>query len=154
MASIFGLGGDDIPLGAAPFGKYDQRPTYQQEQPPTPVTSEDVRPRIASTMPATQQLPYQPSSISQGPPSYASYESRHSSYMDRLWSHKRDISKLLLLALTVSVALAIHGVGKFLLKTYLTAHELTFNQEVMLRSAYPLVILFFVWNLKVSMSSK
>ena len=84
-----------------------------------------------------------------GPPVY---ENR--SYTDRLWSHKRDISKLLLLALTVTVALAIHGVGKFVVKQYLEAHDFTFNQEVMLRIAYPLVVLFFVWNLKVSISNK
>lgn len=157
MASIYGL--EDMPFGAAPFGKYEQRypdpsPLSVPQSPNQPsVRSDDIRPKIASTMPPTQQLPNLP--VAPYPQAGAApYEVRPVSYYDRLMNHKRDLIKLLLLALVVTVALAFHSVGKFLVKHYLSSHELSFNQELLVRIAYPCIVIFVVWNFKASTSSK
>jgi hypothetical protein len=158
MASLYGFGADDLPFGAAPFGKYERKEqgplSVPQSPHQPPVTSDDIRPQIATTMPPTQQLPSLPVAPYPQAASAAPYEARPASYYDRLMSHKRDLTKLLLLALVVTVGLALHGVGKFLVKHYLSLHELTFNQELLLRAAYPCIVIFVVWNIKASTSSK
>ena len=61
--------------------------------------------------------------------------------------------KLLMLALTITVALSIHGVAKFLVHNYLSGNEeLSWSRQLMVRAAYPLITLFLVWNLKASLS--
>lgn len=159
MASLSGF--DDVmPMGAAPFisnvAQHQMQPeafTLPQPAPPAQAQAQEgeIRARIASTMPATQQLPALPTAVQAAAPAPV-YEVRHSSYVDRLWAGRRDVFKMLILVLMVTVALGINGVAKFLIKHYLSNHELTFNGQLMLRSAYPLIVLFFLWNLKISMS--
>ena len=79
---------------------------------------------------------------------------RRPSYWDQLWSNKKDVGKLLILSLTVTVALAIHSFGKFYVKHLISTKDLTFSQETLLHAAYPLLLLFVVWNFKTVMQAK
>jgi hypothetical protein len=75
------------------------------------------------------------------------------SYVEQLWSNKRDVSKLILMSMLVVVALSIHYVVKFYIKQVIAARSLTSGQELMLRASYPLIMIFLVWNFKVVLQS-
>jgi hypothetical protein len=93
-------------------------------------------------------------SLTNTQPTVAQYQlvQRTPSYFEQLWSSKRDTAKLILMSFVVVAALSIHFVGKFVIKQAIAARSLSFGQELALRSAYPLIILFFVWNFKMSIS--
>jgi hypothetical protein len=78
---------------------------------------------------------------------------RRPSYVEQLMSSKRDLMKLLLMSLVVVIGLSIHHVAKFLVKEMLATRTLSFGQELALRAAYPLIIVFFVWNFKIALQT-
>jgi hypothetical protein len=67
---------------------------------------------------------------------------------ESMWMRRRDIMKLVCLSLVVVLALAFHSSMEYYLKQYILENDMTSKQELLLRFAYPLVILLFLWVLK------
>ena len=58
------------------------------------------------------------------------------------------------MSLVIAVGLSVHHVSKWFVKQLVAARTLTFGQEMTLRSAYPAVVMFLLWNMKSALSSK
>ena len=71
------------------------------------------------------------------------------SYVDKLFSKKKDLFKVIQLALIVALGLAIHHVIKHYLKCYIKDNDFSSERQFFLRLLYPLALLFVLWNLKV-----
>ncbi len=52
-------------------------------------------------------------------------------------------------ALMILLAIAIHTAVDYWLKDIASAYELSYKQELGLRVLYPVVVLVFLWNMKV-----
>lgn len=73
----------------------------------------------------------------------------NNSYFDKLFSKKKELFKILQLALIVTLGLSVHYLIDHYLKNYLQENDLTFERQLVLRMLYPLGVLFFLWNIKV-----
>lgn len=68
---------------------------------------------------------------------------------ERYASKRRDVVKLLVMALTVLLALSAHHAISDLLRTYINNNDVTRNKETLLRFGYPTVVFLLLWSLKV-----
>ena len=68
---------------------------------------------------------------------------------DRFVSKKKDVFKLLGIALTVLLAISVHFAMGDLIKSYLRNNDFSHNKEVMIKFTYPAVVLLMLWCLKV-----
>jgi hypothetical protein len=75
-------------------------------------------------------------------------------YLTTLWSKRRDVLKLILMALVVILALSCHKVAWHYLCEYLEGASLSRGQEIALTVAYPVVVLAVMWHLKAFQLSR
>lgn len=75
-------------------------------------------------------------------------DSQRSGWMDRCWHRRRDVMKLVVMALVVVLALALHWVMVHYIKTYVEAATLSEWRELFVRVAYPVLILLILWAIK------
>lgn len=68
---------------------------------------------------------------------------------DRFISKKKDVMKLLNIALTVLLAISLHYVLSDLLKSYLQNNDFSTNKETMIKVLYPASVLLVLWSFKV-----
>ena len=68
---------------------------------------------------------------------------------DRYVSKKKDVFKLIAIALTILLAMSTNYVIQDLLKVYLMNNDFTREREIAVRVLYPLSILGILWSLKV-----
>jgi hypothetical protein len=68
---------------------------------------------------------------------------------DRFVSKKKDVMKLLNIALTVLLAISLHFVFSDLLKTYLQNNDFSSNKETLIKFIYPACVLLVLWSFKV-----
>lgn len=73
----------------------------------------------------------------------------HSSYFDRLFGKKKELFKILQLALIITLGLSLYYFIDHYLKAYLQENDLSFERQLFIRLLYPLSLLFILWNLKV-----
>lgn len=71
-----------------------------------------------------------------------------SSYLDRLFSKKKDMLKVFQLALIIVLAMSIHFIIDHYLRNYLKNNDFTFERELLIRLLYPFALLFILWNMK------
>jgi hypothetical protein len=71
------------------------------------------------------------------------------SYVDKLFGKKKELFKILQLALIVTLGLSLHYLIDHYLQNYLQDTDISFERQLLLRILYPLAILFILWNLKV-----
>jgi len=88
-------------------------------------------------------------------PTTAEQKSQQSnaSYIDQLASKKRDVAKLILMALVILLALGTHDLLAFAIKNYVIDQKLSYRQEIGARLLYPILVLVILWNLKTVSSS-
>lgn len=121
------------------------QPQQKQTQPQLPTQliaqpiAQPVFPPIASQpqFAPAQQRPPQPTVYSSSP-----------SYIDKLFSAKKDIWKAIQVALIIIFALSVHFILDHYFKIYFASQDLSFERELMTRLLYPLGALFLLWNLK------
>ena len=82
--------------------------------------------------------------------SQRSTENNEVGYFDMLGSKKRDMLKLVIMAMMILLALSLHSLVSFWLKEYLATNDFSFRQEIGIRLLYPLLVLFILWNLKAA----
>jgi hypothetical protein len=70
------------------------------------------------------------------------------SYIDHLGVKRREMLKVVSYALMILLALAIYTAFEFWLKEFLHNNDFSFKQELGIKCAYPLLIIFIIWNLK------
>lgn len=71
-----------------------------------------------------------------------------SSVSDKYVRCKKDMYKLFIMALIILLGLSMNDIIKFYLNKYLINNELTNNNEMYLRLAVPLSVLFLIWTVK------
>lgn len=79
-----------------------------------------------------------------------SYSNEGGGYFDMLGSKKKDMLKLIIIAVMILLAMSVHSFTSFWLKEFITSSELSFRQELGVRLLYPIVVLFLLWNLKAA----
>ncbi len=79
-------------------------------------------------------------------------EAARPSYWDQLRATRREMSKLVVLALAVTLGLAVHHACKHYIKYFFATHDMTLPQETAVHVTYPLLLLFLLWNVKAVLS--
>jgi hypothetical protein len=69
-------------------------------------------------------------------------------YFTSLGMKRKDIQKLVILSLMVTLGIAFHWVIVNYYETWLSSWGLSGRQEFLLRVSYPAAIIFVMWNLK------
>ena len=70
------------------------------------------------------------------------------SFTDKVWSHKKDMMKMLTLALIIASGLAFHHVFLDFLNEYLEGARLSYWNEKITKLCYPAIVLALIWCLK------
>lgn len=68
---------------------------------------------------------------------------------DRFVSKKKDVMKLICIALTVLLAISLHFVFQELITSYIQNNDFTSNKELLVRFMYPISVLAVLWTIKV-----
>lgn len=71
------------------------------------------------------------------------------SYIDKLFSKKKELIKLLQFSLIVILALSVHGIVDLYLKDFIENNDFSDSRVFIIRLLYPLFVLFLLWNLKI-----
>ena len=77
------------------------------------------------------------------------YRPSSPSYLDQLGSKRKEVIKVIGYALMILFALTLYTGIDFWLKDLIEVHDLSFKQELGIRMAYPLLVLFVMWNFKI-----
>ena len=75
-------------------------------------------------------------------------------YFSSLGMKRRDVQKLVILSLMVTLGIALHWVAVNYYDAWLGSWGLTPRQDFLLRISYPAAIIFLIWNLKAFGSSR
>eukprot|EP00873_Tetraselmis_striata_P026954 jgi/Tetstr1/447218/TSEL_034655.t1 len=75
-------------------------------------------------------------------------------YLSVLGMKRKDVQKLVILSLMVTLGIAVHWVTVNYYDGWLSSWGLTGRQDFLLRVSYPLAIVFVMWNLKAFGMSK
>ena len=70
------------------------------------------------------------------------------SYFDLLAARRKDVLKLAVLALMVTLGIGIHSLLSHYTKVWIDSGQFSARQEFVARLVYPLGVLFALWNLK------
>lgn len=127
--------GDAVPVNPHPYPQ-----PQESAAPKAPAQSVMIRPKSTNAQPPPSSKPQQQQQVELG-------------YVDQLVSKKKDVAKLILMALVILLALATHNVLDFVMRNYVIDNGLSFRQEIGLRVLYPVLIIFILWNLKAINSS-
>lgn len=71
------------------------------------------------------------------------------SLIDRFVSKKKEVFRLVTMSMTILLAISIHFVLNDLIRNYIVNNNLSDNQELFTKIAYPLTILLIIWMFKV-----
>lgn len=71
------------------------------------------------------------------------------SYFDKLFGKKKELGKLLQVALIIVLGLSIYYLIDHYLSEYISERDISFERQLFIRLLYPLSILFILWNLRV-----
>lgn len=74
--------------------------------------------------------------------------SKNNNYVDKLLSRKKDLAKLVTIALVVLFAISLHYLLDFYMKRYFEDNAMSMGKEFALRALYPAAVLFVLWNIK------
>lgn len=72
-------------------------------------------------------------------------------YLDKLFSKKRDILKVIIFSMMILLAISFHTFIECWLKDFVAANEFSVKHELGLRILYPILILVILWNFKAFM---
>ena len=148
---------DDIPPPRPPPLMTQDKPTIQQQeqqQAPQQKLSQQQYPNNSQLQlplqlqylqnPSTSNIMMQPTYQQQQQVSTTTT----TSYMDKLFSKKKEIWKALQITLIIILALSIHFIIDHYMKIYMASNDLSFERDLFLRLLYPIAILFLLWNIK------
>jgi hypothetical protein len=131
------------------------QPQPQTQNPIVPTPGPQVQMQPLSSMPAQGQPLTQEQKIAlllnelRKQQQLTSNMKQQSSYLDKLFSKKKDLLKIIQLALIVVLALSLHFIIDHYVKNYIESHDLSFERELIIRLLYPVSLVFILWNMKV-----
>ena len=70
------------------------------------------------------------------------------SYFENMVSKRRDVLKIIILAVTIVLGISVHALVDFVLREMTVGKELDFKQEFGLRLLYPALVVLVIWLLK------
>lgn len=73
---------------------------------------------------------------------------QQSGYIDKLFSKKKDLLRVLQFSLIIVLALSLHFIVDHYMKYYIKNNDFSFERELILRVLYPVGVLFILWNMK------
>jgi hypothetical protein len=73
---------------------------------------------------------------------------REPGYIELMGSRKKDVMKLFILALMVTLGISIHWLGSHYIAEFIETSDFTPRQRLAIRISYPAAIVFVLWNLK------
>jgi hypothetical protein len=76
-------------------------------------------------------------------------EQQRLGYFDRLMSRRREVMKLIMFCLIILLAMSIHTNVKHYYRVFFDTNVVTGHKEVLIRLAYPAIILFALWNSRI-----
>jgi hypothetical protein len=91
--------------------------------------------------------PY-PDSVLFGKRTKAKQESVTESFTDKMWSHKREMLRMLTMALIVTTGLAFHNVLLEFLVEYTAGAKLTYWNDKVAKLCYPAIVMAAIWCIK------
>ena len=80
---------------------------------------------------------------------YENYSKSNTTYLDKLFARKKEILKILSVALVFLLAISLHYVIDFYTKQFFDENVVSAGRELFIRVLYPMCVLFLLWNLKV-----
>ena len=110
----------------------------QQQQQPVSAAS---KPQVIATQP---QPPPQQRVVNY----YRSNSDPGYSYFDNMVSKRRDVLKIIILAVTIVLGISVHAFVDFVLREMTVGKELDFKHELGLRLLYPALVILIIWLLK------
>jgi hypothetical protein len=78
-----------------------------------------------------------------------SEEKDKSRYLGQMESKRREMIKIVTYSLMILLALVTYTATDVVVKEIVASYDFSFKQELMLRLAYPVLIFFLIWNVKV-----
>lgn len=136
--------------------------TYVPNANPAYPPSVPVYPVVESQPASSSMGPYQPSPAPMSTPVVAQHPVgqfaggpnliqgfSEPGYFSLLGMKRRDVQKLVVLALMVTLGIAFHWVTVHYYDGWLSSWGLSGRQDFLLRVSYPAAIIFVIWNLKV-----
>lgn len=69
-------------------------------------------------------------------------------YFDLLAAKRREVVKLLVTALMITLGFSVHWVASYYTQAWIGSGDFTDRQEFFARVVYPLGVLFVIWNIK------
>jgi hypothetical protein len=150
------------PISKLPNSRGDQAPRVQQQMEPTHPPQHDhvYNPQmdmgiLAAPRRATSEMmrtSHQTPSAARTPAAPRKSDNQDDeSYMDRLWNKKRDVTKFIMFAFVILLAVSAHALIEFYIKYTFSVNVLTFKQQLMIRAAYPFLVVLLLWNIKTFM---
>jgi uncharacterized membrane protein YcjF (UPF0283 family) len=73
------------------------------------------------------------------------------SYVDKIWSKKRDITKLIMFAFIILLALSVHSCAEFFIQHLFSTNPFTYKQQLLVKIGYAVAVLLILWNIKAFM---
>jgi hypothetical protein len=80
---------------------------------------------------------------------YENFNKQNVTYVDKLFSKKKEILKLFTVALIFLLAISMHYVIDYYTKQFFDENVVSATRELIIRILYPFCVLFILWNLKV-----
>ncbi len=131
--------------------------TKQQHQPPQPQMQQQHQPSQPQMQqqyqPPQLQMQQQPQMMmrqrepekfmnmyNSGVPEY--------SFWDRMVLSRREVLKLLILALVVVIGISLERIGCHYMTNYINSNDLSTIQELLVRFSFPIVIILILWIIK------
>eukprot|EP00873_Tetraselmis_striata_P033777 jgi/Tetstr1/454041/TSEL_040960.t1 len=69
-------------------------------------------------------------------------------YFERLGMRRRDVMKLVVCAVMITLGLSLHWVGNHYVTEWIESSDFDGKQRLAIRLAYPAAVVFVMWNLK------
>lgn len=70
------------------------------------------------------------------------------SHIDNMIQKRRDLLKMISIAVIILLAISLHTVVDCGLKELIISHDFSFKQELGIKILYPVIVVFILWNLK------
>lgn len=139
--------------------KIEQKQEIPQQQPIKRIDNDQVQSVSTNNMydassfnkqyEQEQKILYAVNELKKRKEQYVQQTSNNNSYIEKLFSKKKEIVRLFQFALIIVLGLSIHFIIKHYLKIYIADHDFSQERQLFIRVLYPVAILFVLWNLKV-----
>jgi hypothetical protein len=137
---------NDVPSPqSSPPNKQHQPPQQMQQQPPQQMQQQPPQLQMQQAPPPQMMMRQREpekfmNMYNSGVPEY--------SFWDRMVLSRREVLKLLILALVVVIGISLEKIGCHYITNYINSNDLSTIQELLVRFSFPIVIILILWIIK------